>query len=187
MQAKHGKDINSRVHTAKKRVKQLISIYSTSEETTKRLGYCLGAALRAGDVVLLEGEMGAGKSVLTRAAARGMGVEGPVPSPTFTILNIHEGRALKLYHFDLYRLEGEDALYEMGLDEFIPAEDGASLIEWPQMAAEAMPHDALHIEILYAQDGMAREIRLCPSGAFDESRILEIVNMMEDRHEYPDD
>ena len=60
--------------------------------------------------VLLEGEMGAGKSVLTRAAARGMGVEGPVPSPTFTILNIHEGRALRLYHFDLYRLEGEDAL-----------------------------------------------------------------------------
>ena len=162
-------------------------IYSESEVTTKRLGYCLGACLRAGDVVLLEGEMGAGKSVLTRAAARGMGVNGPVPSPTFTILNIHDGREMKLYHFDLYRLEGEDALYEMGLDEFIPARDGASLIEWPQMAAEAMPGDHLAIDIRYANDGMAREITLTPMGAFDEKRVEEILCMMEDCHEYPDD
>lgn len=137
--------------------------------------------------MLLEGEMGAGKSVLTRAAARGLGVEGPVPSPTFTILNIHDGRAMKLYHFDLYRLEGEDALYEMGLDEFIPARDGASLIEWPQMAAEAMPADHLAISIRYAQDGMAREITLEPMGAFDEERIAKILSMMEACHEYPDD
>lgn len=137
--------------------------------------------------MLLEGEMGAGKSVLTRAAARGMGVEGPVPSPTFTILNIHEGRAMKLYHFDLYRLEGEDALYEMGLEEYIPARDGASLIEWPQMAREAMPQDHLAIEIRYAEDGMAREISLTPMGAFDENRIAEVLGMMEENHEYPDD
>ena len=128
--------------------------------------------------MLLEGEMGAGKSVLTRAAARGMGVEGPVPSPTFTILNIHEGRAMKLYHFDLYRLEGEDALYEMGLEEYIPARDGASLIEWPQMAEEAMPQDALHITMRYAQDGLAREAELMPMGAFDAARIDEIVAVM---------
>ena len=165
-------------------------IYSESEVTTKRLGYCLGACLRAGDVVLLEGEMGAGKSVLTRAAARGMGVMGPVPSPTFTILNIHEGTDLTLYHFDLYRLEGEDALYEMGLEEYIPSRDGASLIEWPQMAAEAMPADALGVDIRSAQDGMAREIRLTPMGAFDQARIDEVLcrmKKMEDAHEYPDD
>ena len=154
---------------------------------TQRLGYCLGACLAVGDVVLLTGEMGAGKSVLTRAAARGMGITGPVPSPTFTILNVHEGSKMKLYHFDLYRLEGEDALYEMGLDEFIPARDGASLIEWPQMAAEAMMEDALAIELSYAQDGMAREIRMTPMGSFSKARIDEIVKMMEDCHEYPDD
>lgn len=165
----------------------MISVLSTSETQTKRLGYCLGACLRAGDVVLLEGEMGAGKSVLTRAAARGMGVCGPVPSPTFTILNIHEGRNIRLYHFDLYRLEGEDALYEMGLDEYIPAVDGASLIEWPQMAQDAMPQDALRIRLGYAQDGMAREIELEPMGAFDEGRITQIVKMTEEEHEYPDD
>ena len=137
--------------------------------------------------MLLQGEMGAGKSVLTRAAARGMGVEGPVPSPTFTILNIHDGRKMKLYHFDLYRLEGEDALYEMGLDEYIPARDGASLIEWPQMAEEAMPSDHLAVDIRYAHDGEAREIALAPMGAFDQARLDEILNAMEDCDEYPDD
>ena len=160
---------------------------STVENQTQRLGYALGACLREGDVVLLQGEMGAGKSVLTRAAARGMGVEGPVPSPTFTILNIHDGLEMKLYHFDLYRLEGEDALYEMGLDEYIPARDGASLIEWPQMAEEAMPMDHLAVDIRYAQDGEAREITLTPMGAFDQARLDEILNAMEDCYEYPDD
>lgn len=157
----------------------MYSVLSRSEEQTQRLGFALGACLRAGDVVLLEGEMGAGKSVLTRAAARGMGIEGPVPSPTFTILNIHEGRAIRLYHFDLYRLEDEDALYEMGLDEYIPAADGAALIEWPQQAAEAMPPDALHIDIRYAMDGEAREITLTLMGGFGEERLEEIVRTME--------
>ncbi|MBQ4265934.1 MAG: tRNA (adenosine(37)-N6)-threonylcarbamoyltransferase complex ATPase subunit type 1 TsaE [Clostridia bacterium] len=163
------------------------TLLSVSERQTQRLGYALGACLREGDVVLLQGEMGAGKSVLTRAAARGMGVEGPVPSPTFTILNIHDGRKMKLYHFDLYRLEGEDALYEMGLDEYIPARDGASLIEWPQMAEEAMPSDHLAVDIRYAHDGEAREIALAPMGAFDQARLDEILNAMEDCDEYPDD
>lgn len=162
-------------------------IHSDNERVTQRLGYCLGEALRAGDVVLLDGEMGAGKSVLTRAAARGMGVEGPVPSPTFTIMNIHEGRALRLYHFDLYRLDDADALYEMGLDEYIPADDGASLVEWPGQAEEAMPEEALRVFLRYAEDGEAREIELTPGGRFDEEEIKKIARAMEDCREYPDD
>ena len=148
-----------------------LQIFCETEEQMQRLGQSLGARLRPGDVVLLRGEMGAGKSVLTRAAARALGVEGPVPSPTFTILNIHEGRALKLYHFDLYRLEGADALFEMGLDEFIPAQDGVCFIEWPQMAQEAMPLDVLEIVIDYAQDSMGRVVTLAPQGGFDETRL----------------
>ena len=152
---------------------------------TQRLGYALGACLRAGDVVLLSGEMGAGKSVLTRAAARGMGVEGPVPSPTFTILNIHEGRAMKLYHFDLYRLEDADALYEMGLEEYIPPEDGAAMIEWPQMAQEAMPADALAITLRYAGEG--RTVTLEPMGRFDEGWVDDILRTREACDEHPCD
>lgn len=161
-----------------------------TERETRCLGAALGACLRPGDVVLLTGEMGAGKSVLTRAAARGMGVQGPVPSPTFTILNIHEGARMRLYHFDLYRLEGEDALYELGLDEFIPPVDGAAMIEWPQMAEEAMPADALAVTMRYALDGEAREAELTPCGAFEKARLdeaLRRMKTMEDEHEYPDD
>ena len=165
----------------------LYSFLSCSEKQTQRLGYALGACLRAGDVVLLEGEMGAGKSVLTRAAARAMGVTGPVPSPTFTILNIHEGSALRLYHFDLYRLESADALYEMGLEEYIPADDGASFIEWPEMAEEAMPQSALTVTLTYTEDGLARCAQLTPGGAFDESRIAQILTHMEEDDEHPDD
>ena len=142
----------------------MLEILCKTEKDMQRLGQSLGACMRVGDVVLLTGEMGAGKSVLTRAAARAMGVEGPVPSPTFTILNIHEGRAMRLYHFDLYRLSDADELYGMGLDEYIPAEDGASFIEWPQMAQEAMPEDALHVDIVYAQDGTARVATLTECG-----------------------
>jgi len=165
----------------------LYSYIFEREEKTQRLGAALGACLRAGDVVMLRGEMGAGKSVLTRAAARGMGVEGPVPSPTFTILNIHEGTSLRLYHFDLYRLEGADALYEMGLEEYIPSVDGATFIEWPQMAEEAMPEDALTVTLTYGEDGLTRRAVLAPGGAFDASRIDEIVKRMEEEHEHPDD
>ena len=159
----------------------------TDERMTRRLGHSIGACMRAGDVVLLRGEMGAGKSVVTRAAAQAMGVTGPVPSPTFTILNIHEGSALRLYHFDLYRLEGADALYELGLEEYIPADDGASFIEWPEMAEEAMPQSALTVTLTYTEDGLARCAQLTPGGAFDESRIAQILTHMEEDDEHPDD
>lgn len=168
-------------------MKALISFENIDEKSLKRLGYCLGRLLCAGDVILLRGEMGAGKSVLTRAAAAGMGVTGPVPSPTFTILNIHEGTEIKLYHFDLYRLESADALWEMGLEEYIPSSDGATFIEWPQMAEEAMPEDVLEIEIAYAQEGLARSVTLTPVGGFDAARLEALEKMLEDCCEYSDD
>lgn len=145
----------------------MVQFITDSEEETMRLGKSLGARLRAGDVVLLEGEMGAGKSVFSRGVARGMGVEGPVPSPTFTIVNVHEGTRGRLYHFDLYRLEGADALYEMGLDEMIGT-DGVTLVEWPSQAAEAMPERCLRATITYDGDAPERRrIALSPEGGFD--------------------
>ena len=116
----------------------LLEILCKTEKDMQRLGQSLGACMRVGDVVLLTGEMGAGKSVLTRAAARAMGVEGPVPSPTFTILNIHEGRAMRLYHFDLYRLSDADELYAHPLHPYTR-----------DMLA-AMPENGLHFRPGYA-------------------------------------
>ena len=166
---------------------KLISFENINETTLKRLGHVLGQNLCAGDVILLQGEMGAGKSVLTRAAARGMGVEGPVPSPTFTILNIHEGTSLNLYHFDLYRLESADALFEMGLEEYIPSLDGATFIEWPQMAQEAMPESVLEVNITYAQEGLSRSVQMIPMGDFDAARLDKMVRELEECNEYSDD
>ena len=94
---------------------------------------------------------------------------------------------MRLYHFDLYRLSDADELYGMGLDEYIPAEDGVSFIEWPQMAQEAMPEDALHVHIAYAEDGAARVATLEAGGAFDEARIDEIKRRLEADNEHPDD
>ena len=116
----------------------MLEILCKTEKDMQRLGQSLGACMRMGDVVLLTGEMGAGKSVLTRAAARAMGVEGPVPSPTFTILNIHEGRAMRLYHFDLYRLSDADELYAHPLHPYTR-----------DMLA-AMPENGLHFRPGYA-------------------------------------
>ena len=100
-----------------------------SEEETMAFASRLSPMLSAGDAVLLEGELGAGKSVLARGIARGMGVEGPMPSPTFTLMIPYEAGGRRLYHFDLYRLEDPDEYYAAGLDEFIGG-DGVAVVEW---------------------------------------------------------
>ncbi len=131
---------------------------------TRRLGAALSKVLRDGDVLLLEGEMGAGKSELARGIARGLGYAGPVPSPTFTILNEYEGGRLKLHHFDFYRLSGPEELYESGLQEYIGAE-GVTLIEWGGIVREALPESCL----ICALDRLGEEerrITLTENGSF---------------------
>ena len=128
-------------------------VYKTrTEEETLQLGKEMAAGLKGGDVVLLHGGLGAGKSVFTRGIARGLGISGPVTSPTFTILNVHEGPGLKLHHFDLYRIEDPDELDEIGFDEFITDSGAVSVIEWPEVAKGLLPKDAIEIRIS-SEDG----------------------------------
>ena len=103
-----------------------------SEADTLAFGRALGAQLRPGDTLLLSGELGAGKSVLARGAARALGVEGPMPSPSFTIMLSYSGR-VRVHHFDLYRLGDAEEFYAAGLDEWFGGED-VCLVEWPEMA-----------------------------------------------------
>ena len=127
-----------------------------TEADTMALGAALAPMLEKGDTVLLTGDLGAGKSVLARGIARGMGVEGPMPSPTFTLMVPYEGRdGRKLYHFDLYRLSDPDEYEAAGLSEFIGG-DGVALVEWPQMA-ELDIEPALEIEL---QRGDGDDVRL---------------------------
>ena len=119
---------------------------TNSAAETRKLGARLAEKLKAGDVVLLEGELGAGKSELARGVAKGLGVQETVTSPSFTILNVYESGRVPLYHFDWYRLENEEELYELGMDEDLGG-DGLALVEWPGRCPEAVPVDCLLIRI----------------------------------------
>jgi len=139
---------------------------SHSAEETRRIGASLAQQLRANDVVLLLGDMGAGKSELTRGIARGLGVTGYVTSPTFTILQVHEEGRLPLYHFDWYRLESAEELYELAMDEYLQ-NGGVAVVEWPCRAPEAVPACRLEVEITPLGD-TDRALRFTPVGGFRE-------------------
>ena len=117
---------------------------TAGEDATRALGERLGAALRAGDVVLLSGDLGSGKTRLAQGIGRGLGCPGPVTSPTFVLVNEHVGRE-RLFHADLYRLAGADDLSELGLWE--EAERGVLVVEWPDRAPGHLPAATLTVEI----------------------------------------
>jgi len=113
---------------------------------TRALGEELSSSLQPGDVVVLEGELGAGKSELARGIARGLGVRETVTSPSFTILNVYESGRCPLYHFDWYRLESADELYELGMDEYLGG-DGIAVVEWAERCPEAVPENPIRITL----------------------------------------
>lgn len=139
-------------------------IVSHAAKETRDLGAKLAAFLQPGDVVLLRGGLGAGKSEFARGVARGLGISGPVPSPSFTILNAYDEGRIPLYHFDWYRIHDPDEIGEMGFGEQLHG-DGASLIEWSEQAPDYVPERALAVSIL-AVDEETRKITVEPLGGF---------------------
>lgn len=135
-----------------------------SPEETRAFGRSLAQKLQPGDVLLLWGNLGAGKSEMTRGIAEGLGVSGPVTSPSFTILNVYDDGRIPLYHFDWYRLESAEELYEMGMDEYLGG-DGVAVVEWPSQCPEAIPETYLSVELKPVGD-TEREITLTPMGEF---------------------
>ena len=119
---------------------------TSSAAETRALGEKLADRLQPGDVVVLAGDLGAGKSELARGIARGLGVKETVPSPSFTILNVYESGRCPLYHFDWYRLESAEELYELGMDEYLGG-DGIAVVEWAERCPEAIPENALRITL----------------------------------------
>lgn len=124
------------------------SLELDSVEKTRRLGETLGKCLFSGSVILLGGELGAGKTSLTQALARGLGVpdDEPVSSPSYTLMNHHRGR-LDLYHFDLYRLSDKDELFELGFDEYLH-DEGVTVVEWFDRIPDLRP-EGLEITLVY--------------------------------------
>lgn len=143
-----------------------------SEADTMRFAAALGRQLDVGDVLLLEGDLGAGKSVVARGVARALGIAGAMPSPTFTLLIPYEGEK-KLYHFDLYRLADPDEFWAAGLDEFVGG-DGIAVIEWPQMA-QLSPERSIALRIARGEgdDDRVIELENCGVPGFDEGALAE--------------
>ncbi len=130
-----------------------------SATETFALGETLGRAARPGDVFALEGDLGAGKTVMAQGLARGLGVEEPVNSPTFTILQVYDTGRLPLYHFDVYRIEDVDEMEEIGWEDCVYG-DGVTVIEWADRIRDILPAACRWIRI-------ARD----PAQGFDVRRI----------------
>lgn len=112
---------------------------------TARLGAAIADRLTCGDTVLLNGDLGSGKTTLARAVLAALGVEESVPSPTYTLVQTYDSPRLVVSHYDLYRLKRASELDELGLEDAL--EDGAALIEWPERAEGRLPEDALMVHL----------------------------------------
>ena len=138
------------------------------------LGKLLARVLAKNDVVYLTGELGAGKTTLVRGIARGLGYNGHVTSPTFTLMNIYDAD-IDIFHFDFYRLQGND-LADLGLEEYLE-KDGLSLIEWPQVADNQLPSEALLINIALVEEDYERErlVTISAKGQRYQAKVEELI------------
>lgn len=139
-------------------------LVNTVEQTTE-LGIELGKILNSGDIVCLTGDLGTGKTHISKGIAQGLGITDHITSPTFTIVNEYDSGRLKLFHFDVYRVSDPDEIYAIGFDDYIFS-DGVSLIEWANYIEEILPSDYLHIHIEkdLSQGEDYRKIRFTPYG-----------------------
>jgi tRNA threonylcarbamoyladenosine biosynthesis protein TsaE len=132
------------------------SIISRSPEETFEFARDFAARLRAGEVLALTGDLGAGKTHFVKGLAAGLGISSDVTSPTFTLIHEHRGGRLPLYHVDCYRLESVDELLAIGIDDYLRS-DGITALEWADKFAELIPADACWIRFRTLEND-AREI-----------------------------
>lgn len=148
----------------------------TSPDQTMALGKSLAPNLQPRDVILLDGDLGAGKTTFTKGLALGLGITRNIKSPTFTIIREYQSGRIPLYHMDVYRLE-DGRGDELGLDEYFNG-DGVNVIEWSKFIADELP--AQYLRIIFKRDDEASEsqrtLRFEPVGA----RFEKLVQQLED-------
>ena len=123
-----------------------MTIDSYNAEETFQLGYQLGSDAKRGTIYCLIGDLGVGKTVFTQGFAKGLGIEEPVNSPTFTIVQEYEGKSMPFYHFDVYRIADVEEMEEIGYEDYIYGE-GVCLIEWAEIIKEILPKSRTTITI----------------------------------------
>lgn len=150
----------------------MFRIISKSAEYTNKLGEALGEILQQGDIVCLTGDLGAGKTAFTKGIGAGLDIQEFITSPTYTIINEYNGR-IPLFHFDVYRLEGVEEMYELGYEEYFFG-DGAVVIEWADIVKDIIPQERLWITILRGKEEDTREIIFDASGERYQNIIKEL-------------
>jgi tRNA threonylcarbamoyladenosine biosynthesis protein TsaE len=155
-------------------------VTSVTVEQTREWGKQLGGCLRGGDVVALIGDLGAGKTAFAQGVGEAFGVEGPMTSPTFTLIHEYlgqiEGTEVRLVHMDLYRLQHPEEAEVIGVEDTF-REDAICLIEWPQIIEDSLPDDRLIVEILGSGE-QAREIIFRADERAWEKRLKKMTQRM---------
>ncbi len=121
-------------------------IETNSPEETEQLGYQIGQGAHPGDVITLIGDLGVGKTVFTQGIARGLEIDEPICSPTFTIVQVYDSGRMPFYHFDVYRIGDVEEMDEIGFEDYVYGE-GLSLIEWANLIEDILPKRRTEIRI----------------------------------------
>lgn len=140
---------------------------------TEKLGEIIAKCIEKGTVICLDGDLGVGKTALTQFIAKEFGIEEYIVSPTFTIIKEYQGK-LPFYHMDVYRINSEDEMYDLGYDEYIYS-DGVTIIEWSQIIEGILPEERINIEIKRI-DEEQREINIEGKGPVYARLIEELRN-----------
>lgn len=141
-----------------------IKIKSKSQEETKKIAKIFAKFLSKGDVIVLTGELGSGKTKFVEGFLENFGLQNEISSPTFNIVNEYIGRQVNIYHFDVYRLEDSDEFYAIGGEEYF--EKGICLIEWGEIISDVLPKDCIHIII--NKDSNNENLRIFEFNACDK-------------------
>lgn len=141
-------------------------------EATARLARRLARAARSGDMIGLSGDLGAGKTTLARAFLDALGDRGEVPSPTFTLVQVYDRGTVRVWHFDLYRLDRSEEVVELGFDDALA--DGICLVEWPERLGDLLPRDRLEVALFFADREEERLTRLTAFGSWTP-RLAEVA------------
>jgi tRNA threonylcarbamoyladenosine biosynthesis protein TsaE len=152
----------------------MMDFFSRSPEQTRRLGMRLGSALQAGDVICLQGDLGAGKTTFVQGLALGWGSLDPVSSPTFILVNVYRrGDDARLFHMDAYRLDSMPEAEELDLDAMLA--EGALIVEWPERIKNLIPGEHLWIQFEHV-DEEEREMKFRAAG----ERYTDLVHRLRD-------
>ena len=153
-----------------------IDIKSNNTTDTLKLGQSLSKLLTKGDIVVLSGELGSGKTKFVEGFLKNYGLENEISSPTFNIVNEYSSLGTNIYHFDVYRLEDSDEFYAIGGEEYF--EKGICLIEWGELISDVLPKDYIHITI--RKNSIDENSRVFEFEIADNSKYIDILNKLKE-------